>query len=204
MKKKCLSYFFAAMLLFALGCAKDEGVADRSDNFIESYGGTPFKGEAKGIRSVNGEANYTWTGDGRIVLMESTADSVSILFMADFGDEGEINFKVRGAHRDLNFQAGGEDPTQAFTVNDGQLRGKIINQDQSIDFNGDLQREKAIVHMHVEFLEETGVFPANAVLDLHFDTQRKAAEADDTEGCQMRLVPIWSPSGMTMGMVPDC
>jgi len=29
-------------------------------------------------------------------------------------------------------------------------------------------------------------------------------DVNDTEGCQMRLVPIWSPSGMTMGMVPDC
>ncbi|MFD2970237.1 hypothetical protein [Sphingobacterium bambusae] len=204
MKIKTLSCVFAVLVLLALGCTKDDSADDQSDNFVERYGGTPFNGNAKGIRLVNGQSNYEWTGDGRIVLMESTVDSVSMLFMADFGDEGEINFKVRGAYQDLNFRAGADDPTQVFAVDDGRVSGKIVNQEQAIDFSGDLQRERASVHMRVEFLEATPVFPANSVLDLHFDTQRKVADGGDTDGCQMRLVPIWSPSGVTMGMVPDC
>ncbi|GHE23404.1 hypothetical protein [Sphingobacterium griseoflavum] len=190
--------------LFLVSCAKTDDDTAVSDSFVHNYGGKPFVGSAKGQRTVNGQVDYEWNGEGRVVLMDVTADSVSILFMADFDAEGEINFKVRGAYNATDFLADGDAPTQVFSVARERINGQVVNSAQSIVFSGNLQREKAAVHMRVEFLEGTSVFPVNSVLDLWFDTERNISEGSDTEGCALRLVPIWSPTGVTMGMVPDC
>lgn len=77
-----------SMVIFLLSsCAKDSEEIKGQEDFVNMYGGKPFVGTAKGIRSQNGVTNYTWKGVGRVVLIEALADSVSVFFMADFGDE---------------------------------------------------------------------------------------------------------------------
>ncbi|KGE16199.1 hypothetical protein [Sphingobacterium deserti] len=203
MKNNFLTLCIATALLLLTGCSKDGDGPSDNDDFVSLYGSKPFKGEAKGQRLLNGQVNYNWEGEARIALMEPTADSVSLLFLADFGDEGEINFKIRGAYNDGNFRAGESDPNSMFAINGNTLTGTIVNSSQSMNFNGSFEREKASVAMRVEFLEEIGAFPKNAILNLTFETSRDMT-TDNGEGCEMRLVPIWSPSGVTMGMVPDC
>ncbi|TDS11691.1 hypothetical protein [Sphingobacterium paludis] len=203
MKANYLIRYFAAAACLITSCSKQADEPLDNTNFVSLYGSKPFKGEAKGQRSMNGQVDYNWAGDAHIALIEPTADSVSLVFLADFGDEGEINFKIRGAYRDQNFQAGENDPKSSFSISSNNLTGTIVNVSQTMDFNGRFEREKAIVTMRVQFLEEVGAFRKNAVLNLNFDTSRDM-ETDDGEGCAMRLVPIWSPSGVTMGMVPDC
>lgn len=202
--KRIIKYacFFAALLL--LGCGKDDHSDINREDFVSLYGGKPFKGTAIGLLSEAGQTTYTWNGEGRIALIEATTDSVSLVFIADFDDEGEINFKVRGAYDGTQYSTG-RDQSSYFNVQDQQIDGLIINEDQRMTFQGKMEKEKATLNMRVEFLKETGSFPQGSLLDLTFETTREIVAGDeDGEGCQMRLVPIWSPSGVTMGMVPDC
>lgn len=192
-------------LIFCLGCSKSEPTANEAQDFVALYGGKPFKGTAKGKRSQDGQVNYQWTGEANIVLMDKTADSVSLVLMADFGEEGAINFKVRGAYDGQRFfTSDPQQPAVFFEINDGRVNSNIKNDLQTMLFSGSMSPEKAFVQMEVAFLQASGIFPAGSVFDMQFDTTREGAGADDTEGCQTRLVPIWSPSGVTMGMVPDC
>lgn len=198
----------ATLLLGTLGlqgCAKDSDGEENHADFVSNYGGRPFKGSAEGVRSQGGQANYTWQGEGRVALIEPSTDSVSLVIMADFGAEGEINFKVRGAYSDNAYRATETSGSSYFTVIDQRLKGEIDNGKQLMLFEGLLEKERADISLKVTFLEEVGTFPKDATLDLTLRTTRDASPAaGDGAGCQMRLVPIWSPSGMTMGMVPDC
>lgn len=192
-----------AFLLLILSCSKDDSKALGKEDFVSLFGGNSFKGTAKGVRSEDGQNTYNWDGVGRITLMEDTADSVSLVFLADFGKEGEINFKVRGTYKGPNYSWSVQDGSSYFKVEQQRIDGLFVNAEQHMTFQGTMEQEKVQTHIRVEFLENNGVFPKGSVLDLNFDTAREIID-DDGKGCQMRLVPIWGPSGMTMGMVPDC
>lgn len=198
------STLLLAFMLLLTGCAKENNEQEANQNFNETFGGTPFKGTATGIRSQNGADDYTWKGEGRIALIEATADSVSMVFMADFGDLGEMNFKVRGKYDRSTYRMDTTDPSIFFHIIDENISGAIKNKQQEMSFEGSLKKETASMTMRVNFKEENGPFPKGSSLKLTFDTRRTIDDGDDGEGCKMRLVPIWSPSGVTMGMVPDC
>ncbi len=203
--KTTLKIIFGLLLsLSFFGCTKDETENLNDENFVSAYGGKPFKGKAKGIRSEDGQTTYEWNGDGRIAIIETTADSASIVFMADFGKEGEINFKLRGAYSGLSYQLSDQQQNPVFMISDQRIIGEITNSEQQMIFNGSMAKNQAILNVQVKFKKETGAFPEGAVLDLTIDGERTIAEEGSGEGCQMRLVPIWSPNGITMGMVPDC
>lgn len=203
MKTIHLSLVIACLLLLS-GCTKDDDGQDANQNFNEVFGGKPYKGTAIGIRSQDGVENYTWNGEGRVALIEATADSVSIVFMADFGELGEMNFKVRGKYDHSTYRMDTTDPNIFFRITDEKITGAIDNAQQEMAFEGTMKREMTTMRMRVSFKEANGPFPKGSALDLTFDTHRRPDDNDNGEGCQMRLVPIWSPSGVTMGMVPDC
>lgn len=203
MKTIHLSLVIACLLLLS-GCTKDNDGEDANQNFNEVFGGKPYKGTAKGVLFQNETPIYTWDGEGRIALIEATADSVSIVFMADFGNDDEMNIKLRGKLDGAAYLMETTDPDNFFRIVDEKITGQINNAQQQMIFDGSLRRETAAMNMRVTFKEATDVFPAGSVLELTFDTRRTIDDNDDGEGCQMRLVPIWSPSGVTMGMVPDC
>lgn len=72
-------------------------------------------------------------------------------------------------------------------------------------FEGMMKKEQAKMTAQIYFKEASDPFPKGSTLSLSFDTNREVSDDDDDgSGCQMRLVPIWGPNGMTMGMVPDC
>jgi hypothetical protein len=190
--------------LLLTGCKKDTSEQDANQTFNETFGGKPFKGTATGIRSQNGADDYTWKGEGRVALIEATADSVSMVFMADFGDLGEMNFKVRGKYDQSTYRMDTADPNIFFRIIDEKITGTLTNTQQEMSFQGTLRQETANMVMRVNFKEENGPFPKGSSLKLSFDTRRSIDNNDNGQGCQMRLVPIWSPSGVTMGMVPDC
>ncbi|MEJ5089257.1 hypothetical protein GEO21_04325 [Sphingobacterium faecium] len=190
--------------LLLTGCTKDTSEQDADQTFNETFGGQPFKGTAIGIRSQNGADDYTWKGEGRVALIEATADSVSMVFMADFGDLGEMNFKVRGKYDQSTYRMDTTDPNIFFRIIDEKITGTLNNAQQEMSFQGTLRNETASMVMRVNFKEENGPFPKGSSLKLSFDTRRSIDNNDNGQGCQMRLVPIWSPSGVTMGMVPDC
>ncbi|MCL7987149.1 hypothetical protein M8998_04250 [Sphingobacterium sp. lm-10] len=191
-------------LLFA-ACAKDNTESMEDRNFNKLFGGKPYIGTARGVRSQPGTADYTWNGEGRVAVIEASGDSVSVVFMADFADEGEINLKFRGKidGSDLRLEAAGS--TSYFLITNEQIDGKIENASQSMVFDGILQRGKADMTLSVYFKQTDGAFPAGSTLNLQLNTSREIPNDEDNDaGCQMRLVPIWSPNGITMGMVPDC
>src|SRR5690606_16388227 len=184
-----------------LGCAKED--AQPTADFVTVFGGTPFNGSVTGIRSVSGSETHRWDGTGSIALIETSPDSVSLVWMADFGDVGEVNLKIRGSYEQSYFQVTG--PNADFHIADGKIVGRIANEQQAITFGGTMSPERSALTVRVEFLREQEGFPEGSMLDLNFDTRRNPdGGTDGGGGCDMRLVPIWGPSGMTMGMVPDC
>lgn len=95
------------------GCAK-EGDTKAENNFDSLYGGKPFKGTAKSVLTGEGFENVNWNGDGTVTLIESSADSVSMVFLADFGNQSEINFKLRGKVDGVNLRFEGNESLGFF------------------------------------------------------------------------------------------
>lgn len=191
--------------LVLVGCSKDGDEIAPKDNFSDLFGGKPFKGTAEGVRINEGDENYTWNGEGTVAVIEASGDSVSIVFMADFGEEGDINLKMRGKVEGSNFLMESEGSASFFRIVNEKITGDISNDAQEMNFEGTLREEQANMKVRVYFKETTGAFPKGSSLNLTFKTSREVSEDDDSgEGCQMRMVPIWGPNGMTMGMVPDC
>mgnify|MGYP000872849668 CR=1 FL=1 len=203
MKTIHLSLLMVSVVIIT-SCTKDNNERGGIQNFNETFGGKPFKGTATGVRSQNGADDFTWNGEGQIALIEATADSVSMVFMANFGALGEMNFKVRGKYNHSTYLMDTGDPSIFFHIIDEKITGATNNAQQEMIFQGTLRKETASIDIHVNFKEENGPFPKGSSLELTFDTRRTIDDRDIGEGCQMRLVPIWSPSGVTMGMVPDC
>ncbi len=194
---------FTLLMAIALlaGCGKDESEQLVGGRFGEQFGGTPYRGDATGELMIDGELAYVWEGTATISAIEQTADSVSLVFQANFGDEGEVNLKMRSRDHYGNFLL--ENPDAVLQIVDGAISGKIENAAQTIALSGDIRDRHALADMEILFNQRTDVFPAGSTLTLAFRTSREV-EHTDGDGCAMRLVPIWSPSGMTMGMVPDC
>jgi hypothetical protein len=195
-----IGFLCIILLLLSAGCSK-ENVNNK--DFATTYGGKPYKGDVRVELFENGTSLNTWNGDGRIAVIEAEADSVSIVFMADYGTTGEVNFKVRGKYDQMNYMMGDQQPSY-FKVNGKTIDGKIFTADQNFNFTGTIENERVNMTMQVEFLKDLNGFKQGDRLDLNFNTTRDISEGNSTEGCQMRMVPIWSPNGMTMGMVPDC
>lgn len=187
-----------------MGCAKEDPENGTEKDFVAFYGGAPFRGTAVAVRSQNGADDYRWEGEGSVFLMEESPDSVSLVFIADFDEQGEINFKLRGKYEGLSYKLEAEGTADYFHVVNQKISGLIDNAEQNMQFDGTMQEGNAKMSVQVQFKQTSGAFPAGSTLDLVFDTRRDVEDSEDTDGCQMRLVPIWGPNGMTMGMVPDC
>ncbi len=184
------------------GCTDQEDPAER-EGFISRYGGKPYAGTASGVlRSQQGEELYSWNGSASIGLLEVVGDSVSMAFRADFGREGEMNFKTRGVQEGGNYVADGGENSR-FGITDGSIGGAVTNPVQEMAFVGSADPTQISMTMEVEFLDDSGDFPEGSVLELVFNASRTLGEEDEN-GCTLRMVPIWGPNGMTMGMVPDC
>lgn len=202
---KSISCFALLFSLLFFSCSKDDTAEpDASEDFISTYGGDPFLGDATGKLTLNGEFLQRWNGDATISLLEPEGDSVSMVFRADFGGEGEVNFMLRGQQLGMDYFSG-EEPHNYFKVSESNISGQTQNALQHMTFDGYLFAGRASMDMTVEFLEEMDSFPKGSILELSFDGHRDVETDDGSgEGCQMKLVPIWGSNGMTMGMVPDC
>lgn len=188
-----------------LACSEDTNPAVVGD-FYEVYGGKPFKGESRAVIELEeGGQQQVFDGDGRIALIDQVADSVSLIFMADFDSAGEVNLQVRGRYDEKNYVMETEDPDVFFLVEAGHISGKSDNATQTMIFDGTMEHEQVYVTVEVLFKQAVSPFPAGSSLHLTFDTRRKIEEGESGgTGCQMKMVPVWGPYGMTMGMVPDC
>lgn len=192
-------------LLFFAGCTKEGDHTGDGEDFNSRYGGIPYKGTVHGHISLDEGGTLDLSGDGSIALIEATGDSVSIVFLSDIDDIGEINIKIRGEFDSQTFHLEKESSGLYFRIVDHIISGKFISETQDMAFEGKLEQEIGRMKMVATFKEETESFPMGTRLELNFDTSRKITENDDDgSGCQMRMVPVWGPNGMTMGMVPDC
>ncbi|WP_028295288.1 hypothetical protein [Olivibacter sitiensis] len=201
--KRPINILFSCLLAIGIACSKDEqGGQEHEASFSEKYGGQPYTGEAKGELLIDGKVVHTFEGKGTVAAIEPTNDSISLVFRADFDASGEITFKVRGQQRGENFFS--ENEAINFRIVDQEIEGEMTNSVQQIHFSGDAREKLVFMDMNVLFLENSDPFPKGSTLKLAFRTSREVTDSEDGEGCQMRLVPIWSPNGMTMGMVPDC
>ncbi|WP_353126320.1 hypothetical protein [Parapedobacter pyrenivorans] len=202
MKNLFIIFAFGFLLI---GCSKDESKVIENDNFETLYGGRPYVGTARSIRSQQNVADYTWNGEGRVAVIESNNDSISVVFMADFDDEGEINLKFRGKMHGSELRLEAEGSDNYFVISQEEIEGQFENAGQSMAFDGVFQRGKVDLNVNVLFKQTNGAFAAGSTLNLQLNTSREIpTEGDNGPGCNMRLVPIWGPAGMTMGMVPDC
>jgi len=194
--------FFLALICLIISCSKSDQQNPDDNNFATVYGGKPYKGSVVGVRSAGGTETHRWEGEGRIVFIEPKADSISMVMLADFGSVGEINLKLRGAYRGTGFFA--ENENIKLQIKDAKIAGNVTNAAQRMLFDGSLTPERSDLVLMVEFVQGQEGFPPGSKLEMTFDTSRKVDDDDNDGGCEMRLVPIWSPSGVTMGMVPDC
>lgn len=183
--KKNIGFALMLFLLFAfVSCSKSEQENLGAEDFVSFYGGTPFKGNAKGVLSKDGQTIYEWNGDGRVAIIESTADSASIVFMADFGNQGEINFKMRGAYSGLDYRSSDQNRNPIFMISDHLISGEVINQEQQMIFQGSMEKYKTILNTQVQFMKATEPFPEGSVLNLTIDAERSVEEGDsDSDGC---------------------
>lgn len=197
---------FAAVLaiIVFMGCSKSEKPQPAQSRFGDQFGGTPYLGDATGELFIDGSLRYTWEGNATVSAIEQTADSVSLVFQANFGDAGEINLKIRGRDHNGNFLL--ESPGAVLRIIEGDISGMFENAAQTISFSGDVRERYVFADVDVLFNESTDVFPSGSTLKLAFRTSREVEGGDPSggDGCTMRLVPVWSPTGLTMGMVPDC
>lgn len=193
-------------LLFILGsCSKEKSNDIHPDTFKSLYGGKPFQGSATALLEREDFDDLIWEGDATVALIEPSDDSVSMVFLGDFGNKSEINFKLRGKTEGSHFRLEGTNSNIFFQINDEKITGNLDNGVQKISFEGTMGKERAKVTAHILFKKASDPFPKGAVLKLELDARREiVGDEEDGPGCQMRLVPIWGPSGMTMGMVPDC
>lgn|GEM_PF-801169 len=194
-------YLIATILVMG-GCSKDNSEGDGKDSFISAYDGTPFRGTSKGM-VVIGNSSRTWNGKSSIALTDIKADSASMVFRADFGDDATINFMLRGREQGMSLISDAS-ATSNFRIADRNISGKVNNPSQEIVLEGTSSANKIFMTMKVTFKEETDGFPKGTVLTVSFDAERESGDGNGGEGCQLRMVPIWGPNGMTMGMVPDC
>ena len=192
--------------IFFLGCTKENNENTTSDNFAGKYGGKPFKGSVNQVLSGEGFDDLNWNGEGMISLIESSDDSISVVFLADFGDQSEINFKMRGKVDGFNFRSENNEPTSFFRIVDEKISGNSQSAAQQMNFEGTMEKGQTKMTAKIYFKEASHPCPKGATLSLKFNTSREITGDDDGDvsGCQMKLVPIWSPTGVTMGMVPDC
>src|SRR5690606_9114913 len=200
---KKIMLFMVSILL--LGCTKEDDQVRESEDFSSLYGGIPYKGTVRGSLLLEGGNKLDLSGAGSIALIEDTRDSVSIVFLSDIEDLGEINIKIRGKYDRKSFYTGNENSDIYFKITDQTINGEFISETQEMTFDGRLEREQRQMKMLAVFKKETESFPKGTRLELNFNTSRDVTENDSGgSGCQMRMVPIWGPNGMTMGMVPDC
>lgn len=190
-----------AFICLTIACSKNDQENIDDNTFANVYGGKPYKGSVVAVRLADGTETHRWDGEGRIVFIEPTADSVSMVMLADLGSVGEINLKLRGAQRGSAFFADNENIK--FQIREEKITGNVSNAAQRMAFNGSLSPERSGLVVTVEFVAGQEGFPPGSKLEMTFDTSREA-DGDNGEGCTMRMVPIWSPTGVTMGMVPDC
>ncbi len=202
-KRKKYITAIVVFFLLLISCSKDKAALSDQD-FNSTYGGKQFVGTAKAVLSRNGFPGTTLTGDAHIALIEVKEDSLSMVFMSDFGEDGEINFKIRGKFDKTSYRFERNESTSFFRIIDEKISGNFISSGQEMNFDGVLQREQAQMTVKVDFIEEHETFPKGTRLELHFNTKRDLQDGNKEQGCQMRLVPIWSSNGVTMGMVPDC
>ena len=194
---------FLIVAIISLGCSKDSNQPDQG--FTSLYGGVPYKGTVIGRVSIDGGNELALSGKGSIALIEATKDSVSIVFLSDLNRLGEINIKIPGKFDGDSFYMEDENPNIYFKVTDQNIDGKSISESQEMTFQGKLERERGQMKMVAVFKQETESFPKGTRLELNFDTNRDVSNNNgDVKGCPTRLVPVWSPTGVVMGMVPDC
>ncbi|NQD72031.1 hypothetical protein HP439_14995 [Sphingobacterium shayense] len=189
-----------------LGCAKEIDENTNFKNFTGEYGGKPFKGSVTQVLTGKGFEDMSWDGDGTITLIEASDDSVSVIFLANFGKLGELNFKMRGKVDGLNFRIEEDESASFFRIVNEKISGNSESAAQDMRFDGTMQREQAKMTAQIYFKEASDPFPKGSTLRLNFNTKRKVMINDDGDvsGCQMRVVPIWTPDGLVMGMVPNC
>jgi hypothetical protein len=193
---------FLIVAILSLGCSKENDHSNES--FTSLYGGAPYKGTVSGSVSIDGN-ELALSGKGSIALMEATKDSVSIVFLSDLDKLGEINIKVPGKFDGKSFYMEDENPNIYFKIIDQNIDGKSISDRQEMTFGGKLERERGQMKMIAVFKQETESFPKGTRLELNFDTKRDPSNSNGNPGgCGTRLVPVWSPNGVVMGMVPDC
>lgn len=194
------------LFLMLQGCAKDNDTTSSRNNFESLYGGKPFKGSAKVVLEREGFDKLTWNGDGLVALVESSSDSISIVFLADLGKNNEINLKLRGKVDGPNFSFNGPNASTFFHIVDKAITGNLSNPAQEMRFEGTMNEQRTRLNAEIYFKQANDPFPQGAKLYLTLDTKRAVVvDGDDNgTGCDMRVVPIWSPTGITMGMVPDC
>lgn len=194
---------FLLVSIVSLGCTKENDLPDQS--FTSFYGGIPYKGTISGSVSIDGGNELDLSGEGSIALIEATKDSVSIVFMSEINRLGEINIKIPGKFDGKSFYMEDENPGVFFKIIDQNIDGKSFSDNQETIFEGKLEKERGQMKMVSVFKQETESFPKGTRLELNFDTNRDISNSDgDVGGCPTRLVPVWSPHGIVMGMVPDC
>lgn len=144
----------------------------------------------KQVLTREGFEDMSWDGDGTITLIESSDDSVSVVFLADFENLGEVNFKMRGKVNGLNFRLEEDESASFFRIVDEKISGNSESSAQEMRFDGKMQREQAKMTAQIYFKEASDPFPKGSTLRLNFDTKRKVSNNDtgDLPGCQMRLV----------------
>lgn len=193
------------VFILGLGCTKENDQANQEENFASFYGGIPYKGTVSGSVSIDGGNELDLSGEGSIALIEATKDSVSIVFMSDIDKLGEINLKIPGKFDGKSFYMEDENPNIYFKIVDQEIDGKSTSDSQEMIFEGKLEMERGQMKMVAVFKEETESFPKGTRLELNFNTNRDINNSNgDVNGCSTRLVPVWSPNGIVMGMVPDC
>ena len=188
-----------------LGCAKENDQTNQDEDFTAFYGGIPYKGTVSGRVSIDGGNNLDLSGKGSIALIEATKDSVSIVFMSNIDRLGEINIKIPGKFDRKSFYMEDENPLIYFKIIEQNIDGKSISDSQEMTFEGKMEKTRGQMKMVAVFKKETESFPKGTRLELNFDTNRDISNSNgDVGGCGTRLVPVWSPNGVVMGMVPDC
>ncbi|TXK52143.1 hypothetical protein FVR03_01605 [Pontibacter qinzhouensis] len=194
--------FFWCMLLLLLGCNRDE---EATETFIQKVDGEPYKGTASiQVNTGKGPGN-TIEGTTSFQLMDVKGDSATIAITTKLPNNNTLNLKIKGKQDGQAWQSGEKELTFHVSAQ-GIISGETTTPQEKFKFDGSLSETNLVLKTHIVQLVQVDEFPAGTELMIMHNAQRELKQGGNgsSGGCNLVLRPISTPTGLVMGMVPEC
>ncbi|MFT2007887.1 hypothetical protein ACMA1I_04365 [Pontibacter sp. 13R65] len=197
-----LRFMACYSLLLLLSCKKDYAA---EQTFIQKYNGEPYKGTAAVTINTGASPGNTVNGTSSAQLMEVRGDSATVVITTKLSNINSLNLKIKGK-QDKEVWSSAEGELNLQISPQGIISGQTTTQQEQYDFEGSMTETNFILKMHVVQLKQIDNLPAGTQLTVTYNAQREKHEnsSGGKGNCRTVVRPISTPTGVVMGMVPEC